>query len=115
MNDAEMMGLSQCCKNLAQHIHDASEGQRPLFVHNAGQVATPQKFHDQVELIAILAEVDNANRIGMIETTRRTCFGNESDGGVFIASQMRMDDLDRHSAVERLLLSAIDPPHPANA
>jgi hypothetical protein len=59
VNDVEVVRLAERREHLAEHVDDALERQRPLFVDHARQVAAAEELHDDVELAAVLAEVDD--------------------------------------------------------
>ena len=115
VNDAEVVRFGERREHLAEDVDDAPEGERPFFVDDAGEVAPAEELHHQVELRAVLAEVDHADRVRVVEAARRAGLGDEADRGALVAEQVRVDDLDRDRAAERLLLGAVDAAHAADA
>ena len=55
------------------------------------------------------------DRVGVVQAARRARLGDEAGGGVLLADEVRVDDLDRDGAAEVRLLGAVDAPHPADA
>ena len=115
VNDVEVVGLGEGGEHLAEDVDDALEGERPLFVDDAGQVFPAEELHDQVELRAALAEVDHADRVRVIEAAGGAGLGDEADRRALVAEEVRVDDLHRDRASEGLLLGPIDAAHTADA
>ena len=59
-------------------------------------------------------EIDDADDVGVVEAARRARLGDEALRRALFAREVRVDDLDRDRAAERLLLRAVDAPHPAD-
>ena len=92
------------------------KGERPVLVVDAREVAPAQELHDEVELpVRRLAEVDDADRVRVVEAARRARLGDEARRGVLVAEEVRVDDLDRDGAAEVRLLGAVDAAHAADA
>jgi hypothetical protein len=98
-----------------EHVDHAPERERSIVVDDAREVPPAQELHHEVELAAVLAEVDDRDRVRVVQAARRAGLGDESDRGALVTEQVRMDDLDRDRAPERLLLGAVDPAHAADA
>ncbi len=116
VDDALAVRLGERRQRLPEHVDDAPEGERAVLVRDAREVAPAQELHDEVELaVGRLAEVDDADRVRVVQPARRARLGDEARGGVLLADQVRVDDLHRDGAPEVRLLGAVDAAHSADA
>ena len=61
VHDAEVVRFAERRQHLAQHVDDARERERPLFVGDAREVLAAQELHHQVGLPVVgAAEVEDA-------------------------------------------------------
>ncbi len=114
VDDVEVVRLAERGEDLDHDVDDALEGEEALLVHHAGEVLPAQVLHHQVELPAVLPEVDHGDRVGVVEAARGARLRDEADRGALVAEQVRVDDLDGDRAAERLLLGAVHAPHAAD-
>ena len=116
MHDAQVVRFTEGGEHLAQHVDDASEGQRPLLVRDAREVLAPQELHHEVRLPVLgPAEVEHGHRVRMVELARRARFGHEAQGRVLVRKEMGVDDFDGDGTAEGALLGTVDAPHAADA
>ena len=79
VDDAEVVRFGERGEHLAQHVDDAPEWERPVLVRDAREVAPAQELHDEVELTVVgLAEVDDADRVRVVEAARGARLGDEA-------------------------------------
>ena len=107
--------LAERGEHLDEDVDDAPERAEAVVVDDAGEVAPPQELHHEIELPAVLAEVDDADRIRVIEPARRPRLGDETRRRALVSEKVLVDDLDRDRAPERLLLRAVNAAHSADA
>ncbi len=116
MDDAEVMRFRERGEHLPKEADDATERERPFSYWIAREVLAAQELHDEIELAVLgLAEVDDADRVRVIEAARGARLGDEARRRVLLTDEMRVDDLDGDGAPQLRLLGAIHAAHPADA
>ena len=85
MDDAEVVRFAERRERLAQHVDDATKSQRPFFVGDARQVLAAQELHHEVGLAVVSAtEVEDGDRVRMVQLARGARFGHEAERRIFI-------------------------------
>ena len=111
-----MVRFAERRQRLTHHVHDAAERERAFLVGDAREVAAAEELHHQVQLAVLrLAEVDDADGVGVVQAARGAGFGDEGARRQFSSpTRWGVDDLDGDGAPEVRLLRPIDAPHPAD-
>ncbi len=116
VDDVGIVRFGECRESLAKNVDDAPGREGPVFVRHTREIAPAQELHHEVELaVGSLAEVDDADRVRMIEAAGRAGLGDEARGGVLLADEVRVDDLHRDRTSEVRLLGSVNPTHAADA
>ena len=116
VDDAEGVRLLERGERLPQHVGDAPQGQRPLVVRDAPQVAAAQVLHDDVRLPLLgAAEVEDGDGVRVAQAACGARLVEEARRGQLVVGQVRVNDLDRDRPPERDLLGAVHAPHAADA
>ena len=116
VDDLEVVRFGERREHLAQHADDATEGERPFLVLDSREVTPAEELHDEVQLtVGRLAEVDDRDGVRMVQPAGGARLGDEAGGGVLLADQVRVDDLDRDGAREIRLFGPINAAHSADA
>ncbi len=116
VDDVEVMRFGERRERLSEHVDHAPERERPVLVRHAREVFAAQVLHDEVELAVVgLAEIDDRDRVRVVQSARRARLGDEARDRVLFAREVRVNDLHRDRATERRLLRAIHAAHAADA
>ena len=88
VDDAEVVRFGERGEHLPQDVDDAPERERPLLVRDAREVLAAQELHHEVELAVVgLAEVDDGDRVRVVEAARGARLGDEARGRVLVAER----------------------------
>ena len=116
VDDAGGVRGGEGVEHLAHHTADAPRRQRRLLFDHLEQVGAVEQLHRDVEpAVLVRAEVDDLHRVGVREPTRRARLAVEALDHLGIASEVRVQHLDRHVLLEALLSRGVHPPHGAFA
>src|SRR5262249_43084257 len=116
VDDLERVRLAERGEHLTEDVDDATERERPLLVPHAREVAPAQELHDEVELlVGGLAEVDDADRVRVIEAARCARLRDEARDRALLPDEVRVHDLDRDGSTEVRLLRPVDTAHATDA
>ena len=79
------------------------------------QADADDTLHRVVADAVLLAVVEDRHDVGVVQLRRRACLGLESPHVGPVGTEPRVHDLQRHPALERLVLGLVDDPHAAAA
>lgn len=94
------------------------EGERllrgePAGPHRLAEVHAIDVFHEQVEVSAALAVLENGDDVRVVEFAEGACFAGETFGEGGIAAEFGREDFQGDGAIERRLARLIDEAHAA--
>ncbi|MFT7624991.1 MAG: hypothetical protein ACI9WU_004182 [Myxococcota bacterium] len=116
MDQARSMRAVQSTTQLNRHPDHVVGTQRALGGQPGIQRRPLQQLHDQVQLpLGGLPKVVHGDHIGMIETTGLARLIHEALHRGRIPCGQRMEELDRHFAIDPVLLRSVDNAHPTAA
>jgi hypothetical protein len=113
VDDLEVVSFGERRHHLHQDVDDAREGEQPVFVRDAREVSPAQVLHHQVELAAVAAEVDDPDRVRVVQPGGGARLRDEAGRGVLVPQEVRVHDLDGDRPAEDALLRPVDSAHAA--
>ncbi len=101
MNDPVLVGDAERAQGLHQDADDSLTRERPFFTHDAEEIEAVEVLHRDVEEpVGFLAEVQDADRVGVVELRRRLRLPVEALRERLVLGDVRVHHLDRHDLVE---------------
>jgi hypothetical protein len=108
MHNIEFCQMIEGYGNLAQERTGFLPRQGPAFLHQASQGRARYVFHDQKMYSAILAAIMHGNHMWMLNTRSNFRFSLKATDQVGVCGCFAGQHLDRHGALQSLMLGLID-------
>jgi hypothetical protein len=112
-----IVSIGQGAADLLDNRRDRLGPQRQAIGLNAEQLIAQAGTVDEVEdhevHLALGAEVEDADDVGMIEPGDCACFTLEPITELIVVAEVRIEELDRDRPIERFLDTFEHQPHPA--
>lgn len=116
MDQSHPVGAIQCRGNLFDHRHRTIRAQpSAVFGDVAGQVATLDEPHVDVEPAVDLAVAVDGHHVRVVEAGRYACLPAEAALKVFVLGQMRRKDFEGNHPIGGGVVGTVDASHAAAA
>ena len=114
VHDALLVRRRETLRHARRVLGGLAHAERPVAQPRAQRLALEQLRHD-VELVAVLARVEDRDDVGVRERRDRLGFGLEARQRVGVVDEVLRQHLDRDVALEPRIARAVHLAHPAGA
>ena len=119
VHDAVRVRLAEARERLLEDARDARVRELDAAPELDREIAPGEQLHHEIERARRrdrgLAEVEDADHVGVVEPARRARLDEEPRGDPRRVEQVRVHELDGDVAVERALVGLVDDAHAAGA
>ena len=110
MHDAAIVRVGETARNLQDDVDALRQRQRLLLVDDVREIDAVGVFENDVRHPVLFTEVEHRNDIRMMQSSRRSRFGEQS-----IHMLVREDRLDGDVAIDDRIARFVDNAHPASS
>ena len=112
VDDTTAVGDAECGRDVARDFGGAIRVERTLCADEIGQAATVDEFHDDEVRVVLLAPVEDADDVRVIQVGRGLRLPPEALDERGVGGEVGEQDLDRHRPIEQAITSEEDIGHP---
>src|SRR3990172_10508474 len=111
MHDALAVRVLESLASRDQQMHRLRDLEPLLPAQKAGVVLALDELHKDERLIALEADVEDGDDVGMIQRRRGSCLSQELLAGLGASSQLTGEDLVGDLPLQQMVVSHVDRAH----